>query len=122
MFCEYYATAFTNKLFSYYKNNLTVNVTSSISKLKSFYINPVSNLEIFNVVMSMENKHSFGIDEIPIKLVKNSIPEIGCILNDIYNLSFETVKFPDLLKISIIKPILKKGVPLENYRPLSLLP
>uniref|UniRef100_A0A0A9W9Y8 RNA-directed DNA polymerase from mobile element jockey n=1 Tax=Lygus hesperus TaxID=30085 RepID=A0A0A9W9Y8_LYGHE len=44
-------------------------------------------------------------------------------LADLFNCSFTSGKFPDLLKASLVKPLLKKGdlTKIENYRPISLL-
>ena len=57
-------------------------------------------------------------------LLKKIIDYIKNPLTLIINQAFQTGRFPDVLKISKIKPIYKKNDPqiLDNYRPISLLP
>jgi hypothetical protein len=67
--------------------------------------------------------NSYGYDEIPIKILKNSVHYITSPLTYIINRSLVTGIFPDRLKFSEIKPIYKKGDKnlISNYRPISLL-
>ena len=60
---------------------------------------------------------------IPIKLLKIAAPHINQPLTDLINISFETLSFPDKIKIAIVIPVHKSGSKLDvnNYRPISLL-
>ena len=72
----------------------------------------------------MANKNSSGIDELSNKLLRSIKNEISKPLAIIINQSLQTGIFPDLLKISKIKPVCKKGDKccFNNYRPIALLP
>ena len=72
----------------------------------------------------MANKNSSGIDELSNKLLRSIKNEISKPLAIIINQSLQTGIFPDLLKISKIKPVYKKSDKccFNNYRPIALLP
>ncbi len=91
---------------------------------KSLYLDPTSEVEIYGIVKRLKNKSSTGWDGIPINLVKQSINSIKPHLTFIFNLCLTHGVFPDSLKISIIKPIIKvKNVNrIDNFRPISILP
>ena len=93
------------------------------SNINSLFLNPTSQAEVVNTINSIENKSSFGPDEIPVTVLKASANHISQVLSLLINHSFEEGIFPDSLKIAKIFPIFKSGSPLEasNYRPISLL-
>ena len=64
-----------------------------------------------------------GSNDIPIKLLKIAAPVIVPLLVSIFNLSFKTGIFPNLMKLAKVIPIFKAGCKLlvTNYRPISLL-
>ena len=82
----------------------------------------VENIE--KIIDKIKIDVATGIDSIPSKIIKNSKNIISPYLTKLINLSFETKKFPDILKNAIIKPIHKKDDKNEisNYRPISILP
>jgi hypothetical protein len=84
---------------------------------------PTSTREITEIVKSLKSKNSYGYDEIPIKILKLSLPYIISPLIYICNKSLLRGIFPTWLKFSQIISILKKGNKSEisNYRPISLL-
>jgi len=57
------------------------------------------------------------------RILKLASQDISIPLSKVVNLSFETGVFPEILKLSKVMPIFKKGFPLEpsNYHPISLL-
>lgn len=65
-----------------------------------------------------------GCNDINMKTVKKVIEGISEPLTYIYNLSFQTGKFPNKMKIAKVVPLYKTGDRhhLTNYRPVSLLP
>lgn len=89
----------------------------------SIFLSPVTHLEISNVIKSLKNKKSTGIDNISVQLLKNIECSISKVLAHIVNLSFITGKFPVKLKNTIVVPIFKKGnrEKVENHRPIALL-
>ncbi|XP_044745271.1 uncharacterized protein LOC123307118 [Coccinella septempunctata] len=119
--------------FNYHFNNTVNTLLNNISTTpidyshmkrieKSLYLRPTTPSEIEN--LSKTIKFSSGDDEIPIMIVKLSLPAVSEILSYIINNSFKHGIFPDSLKLALIKPIFKTGNPelLNNYRPISLLP
>ncbi len=105
----------TNKSFSEYLKN---------PKINSIFIEPVDSQYILQIVNKFKPKTSFGHDDIPTKLVKESINEILDPITHIVNLSLSTGVVPIQLKKAKVIPIYKASNPqmLKNYRPISLLP
>jgi hypothetical protein len=95
-----------------------VNPTSN-----TFFLSPVHPSETYKCIQKLKNKISCGIDEIPPLLVKSCANELTLPLTDLINQSFSAGIFPERLKMSIIKPISKKGdlSDPQNYRPICLL-
>ncbi len=87
-------------------------------------MNPVTPLEIQNIVNSLKPKISKGFDDISIKTVKETINNIAVPLAHIFNSSLSSGVVPQKLKIAKIIPIFKSGEKnqFNNYRPISLLP
>jgi hypothetical protein len=76
--------------------------------------------EIDKIIKSLKTKNSYGYDEIPVKIIKLSVPFIISPLTYICNKSLSSV-FPERLKYAIIKSVREKGdrsLP-SNYRPIS---
>ena len=84
----------------------------------------VSPKEIENVAKSLKAKDSHGYDEIPTKVIKQSISYISSPLAHICNLMLSSGTFPTRLKFAEIIPLYKKGerMDISNYRPISILP
>ena len=80
--------------------------------------------EINKVIGKMVCKSSCGVDEINSKVMKYVAQYISMPLSHIFNLTFETGKIPDDLKVALVTPVYKsseKNV-YSNYRPISVLP
>jgi hypothetical protein len=84
----------------------------------------VSPEEIENVAKSLKVKESHGYDEIPTKVVKQSISFTSSPLAYTCNLMLFSGVFTTRLKFAEVKPLYKKGerIDITNYRPISLLP
>lgn len=89
----------------------------------SLYLRPVSVLEVKNIIKNLKNKYSYGYDEMPPHLIRQCADELAGPLAYLINQSFAEGTVPDALKISVIKPIHKKGNKKDcnNYRPIALL-
>jgi hypothetical protein len=87
------------------------------------FINPVSENEIEKVLQNLKGKCSSGFDSVTDSIVKKCVQFIKKPLSDICNTSFASGILPEILKITIVKPIHKKGNTgeVQNYRPISLL-
>lgn len=102
----------------YLKNKFAVT-----NYIGSMFVNPVLADDIINVIKSLKNGTSPGIDNISSSLIKIIYPKILNVLVHLVNLSFERGIFPDVLKIAVVIPLHKNG-PVNNcnnYRPISLL-
>jgi hypothetical protein len=86
-------------------------------------LTPTNTNKISKIIKSLKNKSPHGYDEIPVKLLKISIPYIISPLTCIINRSLSTGIFPLCLKYSQIIPLYKNGdqTNISNYRPISLL-
>ena len=72
----------------------------------------------------MKSKSSTGYDGISNKLIKQARAVLVKPLTLLMNQIIQAGEFPDQLKLSRVKPLLKKGVKscFSNYKPISLLP
>ena len=88
-----------------------------------FLINQTDPQEIEDIIKDFDSSKGVGPNSIPTKIVKQISHLISKPLSEIFNKSFCTGIFPDLLKITKINPIHKKDSKLliSNYRPISLL-
>ena len=86
-------------------------------------INQTDHEEIEDIIKDFDSSKGVGPNSIPTKILKQISHLISKPLSEIFNKSFCTGIFPDLLKISKINPIHKKDSKLliSNYRPISLL-
>ena len=89
----------------------------------SFFIKPITYIEIEEIISSFRNGKSTGPYSIPAKLFKMLSPYISQPLAIIFSASITLGVFPDNLKYAKVVPIHKKGSPSNpsNYRPISLL-
>jgi hypothetical protein len=89
-----------------------------------FYFRPVTSEEVNKVILSMPNNKTPGYDKVPVKVIKNCLPEILDTVTTLINLSFKSNTFPCEWKKSVVIPHLKEGdhEEADNNRPISLLP
>ena len=112
--------------------NLSTNLNGNISyknylKMLSkttCHLERVTTSDVENIIDKFKNKSSSGYDGIWNTILKSIKSVIINPLTLIINQMVETWIFPDVLKISKVIPIYKKGDVslLSNYRPVSLLP
>jgi hypothetical protein len=90
---------------------------------EQFLFDNISCSDVENIITSLPENKSPGIDKIPTKVIKDSAPVIVPIITNI-NTSFKTCVFPSDWKFAEIFPILKEGdyEQASNNRPISLLP
>jgi len=74
---------------------------------KSMFIAPVTEAEVIQVIKDLKNNSSLGVDETPTFLVKQCLCHLIQPLVHIYNISFQTGTFPDMLKKARVKPLYK---------------
>ena len=91
--------------------------------MNSMFIDPVTPADILNATRKLKSKSSSGHDEIPSKLLKDTIVNTHIPLTHIVNLSLSTGIVPNHMKIAKVIPIFKASDPqtIQNYRPISLL-
>jgi hypothetical protein len=101
------------------KNNLTMTFKSS----NSIFMKPTCPHDIYTIINSLKNTNSTGFDGISCKIVKRVAHIISPIISYITNLCIETGRFPEILKIAVVKPLFKKGDKenVNDYRPIALL-
>ena len=90
---------------------------------RSFFLNPVSNLEVEFHIKNLKNSKQ-NMESISISILKDNVRFISTVLADLINLCFISGKFPNVLKRAVVIPLFKKGdaTSVANYRPISLLP
>lgn len=105
------------------KNIYSLSDLEDDGHLDLLFFNFTNEQEVKKAILGLNNTTAKGWDDVPVKLLKWSVDIISNLLAKLINQSFYEGKFPDLLKLSEIKPIYKKGseTNLDNYRPISLL-
>ena len=88
----------------------------------SMYLSPINSNEVDKELNSLKINKSSGPDNLPARVIKCISNEIVAPLTHIFNLSIQKGQYPDLLKISKVIALFKKGNKLlpQNYRPISL--
>lgn len=89
----------------------------------TMFIDPVSETEIYNIIMGLKNSNSVGVDGISANILKYCAYYIVAPLTYLVNLLLVEGIFPGILKVAKVIPVYKKGdrLKVENYRPISLL-
>lgn len=93
------------------------------NSIHSIYLTPIIPNEIKLELEKLKINKSSGPDDLPVRMIKIVAVDILTPLSHIYNLSMQKGQYPDLLKISKVIALFKKGNKLlpHNYRPISLL-
>ena len=103
-------------------HELSPGASKNITCLNIF--SPASVDEIKEFIMKSNNK-SCELDPVPVSLIKACVNSVTPFITSVVNKSFSAGVFPDNLKVSHIRPLLKKtGLDKENlcnYRPISNL-
>ena len=91
--------------------------------INTIHLYEISEVEIQNVIYSLDTKKSCGYDNLSAKFIQLLCPIIINPLCQIFNRCFENGEYLDLLKIAKVIPIYKKGEKSDvgNYRPISVL-
>lgn len=90
----------------------------------SLYLHETDEIEIFNILNTLNIKKSAGFDTIrPIDL-KNNACILTPIVTKLINLIVNSSVIPEDFKISYVRPIFKSGIKsdVNNYRPIAILP
>lgn len=121
-------------------NNFAINFKKNVEKImhfceiktfsnppnvlqNSFYLRSTDEIEIFNILNTLNIKKSAGFDEIrPIDL-KNNASIFTPITTKLINLILDNSTLPEIFKISYVRPIFKSGEKsdVNNYRPIAIL-
>ena len=88
------------------------------------FIRLTNEYEIVQIIDSFKNKSSEDIHGLSMVLLKQVKDFIVKPLNYIFNVSLETGKFPDYMKVAKVLPLYKNNDKhnVSNYRPVSILP
>lgn len=119
---EYFSTVGA-ALSSKFPANTNFKQYMKFSSINSLYLSPVTDDEIKKEINGLKANKSSGPDTIPPRIVKYASESITPVLTHIFNLSIQKGIYPDMLKISEVIALYKKGKKIlpENYRPISLL-
>ena len=91
--------------------------------LQSFFMQPVQEFEVLRRLQKLKANKSSGPDQLHPRLLKDIATWITPPLTHIINMSIQTGKVPDQMKLARIVPIHKGGSKKQatNFRPISIL-
>ena len=91
---------------------------------EKFFMKPVTSYEVSDLIKNLDESKSPDPYNIPVKLIKLIPYNMSGALTDIFNESFKTGIFSDLLKLAHVTPIHKGNsrLAVTHYRPISVLP
>lgn len=110
----------SNAKFNSSRNSCT---TSENTENSMFFI-PASINDVKKIIEELNNKKSYGVDEVSTTVIKHVSDLIVQPLSFLFNASIEQGCFPAGLKTAKVTPIIKKKNAkheLENFRPISIL-
>ena len=76
--------------------------------INSFFLNPTDEIEVKNIILSLNPSKAIGPNSIPTKILKLLINDVSSQSTELFNLSFSRGVFPLILKTSKIIPAYKK--------------
>ena len=93
----------------------------NFAKFSFCYVEPT---HIEKEISGLDPKKAVGYDNIPSKILKESVSIVKEPLSQLFNISVDECIFPAKLKFANISPLFKKedNTNKENYRPISILP
>ena len=91
-------------------------------KPSAYRVKAIQPKHVFATISKLKNRKATGLNMIPNKILKCSKNVISQSLEDIFNVSIQSI-FPDDLKMAAVTPIFKEGEEgdVSNYRPISIL-
>ena len=80
--------------------------------------------DLITCMKTLDPTKATGLDGISPKILTSAADVVGPYLLQIINISISNGQFPDILKMTNLKPIHKSGPKTDpsNYRPISILP
>ena len=107
------------------KNNPYHNIRKQNKTFKTFEFNEISEREIYEEILKLDQNKGPGFDNLDIKSMKSIANIISPHLCTLFNSSIQHSEYPDIFKIAKCVPIFK-GNHLDpyqpvNYRPISIL-
>lgn len=90
----------------------------------TIYVEQANELEILNILKSLNSNKGAGADAIRPKDIKLNAEQLTPVITTLINTSLNECTLPKLLKTSLVRPIFKSGnkTDYNNYRPISILP
>lgn len=73
------------------------------------FMNPVIPHDVLEVIRDLKNTYTTGYDNVSTRVIKFVAVFVSTVLSNVFNKCIEEGIFPDKLKLSIFKLLLKKG-------------
>lgn len=93
-------------------------------EVNSIFMQPTIAEDIYKIIQNLKDTKSTGYDGISTSILKLVLVKLSHILSYILNLCITNGAFPEMLKLTIIKPLFKKAdrYNMGSYRPIALVP
>ena len=89
VFANHFSKNIEIKLESHFPNIFNTCTTTNCNNMNTIFFNPVTVQEVKDAILELANKKSTGIDEVPVKLIKECVDEFAACLALIINKSVE---------------------------------
>ena len=113
------------KIIHNYRNHPSIcKINEIVKPTEKFSFHIVNESQIENEICKLNSKKSAGYDDIPPRVIKDSVRVLKAPLTNLFNTSVEISHFPDDLKYANVSPLFKndESTSKKNYRPISILP
>lgn len=122
------ANTFNNYYINMTKSNINNKPKADLlminRNIHNMFLTPTDACEVSKIIKALNPTNSAGYDDIQTKIIKGCSQTIAAVVSYIVNLSFAGGVYPEPLKLSLVRPLHKKGNKecVQNYRPISIIP
>ncbi|VEN45873.1 unnamed protein product [Callosobruchus maculatus] len=122
-FANFFSTAVSKQAEACFGQNLTLPCTTCVRNPESLFMYPSTVQDILCLIRNGKSKYSSGFDGLSLNVLAEIQDIIADHISFIFNKSIEEGCYPDIMKLAVVVPVLKKGDTeiLDNYRQISLI-
>lgn len=122
-FGRYFSSVVDISLRAHFQGKRLPCTVSKTTNPYSMYLGSITAEDILTAINALSRRDSVSIDGVPLSLIRECLDVLMPTLVSLVNDSFDQGEFPDILKLSKLVPVPKKGklTKAENYRPICVV-